>query len=248
MKEVDLQIGEERKRTELVIFSTLATPALSFHHPVTHVLITFVCLFVLVFSICRLLYFFLARAIQMEIKKQNMVTEGAFEGEAQGRSVQAFMNALPEQFSAEQKLGLWTRLRDLEGSAMLYSKVARIEMNTPGTEVKKFEVNVGTGAPQEFMSKNVRGRRNRKTKKHQAAHSGENIVSAHLLTFFSSFLRLLVLLCFFLSRCCFPRSWVTPAMVAVRCLPPATLETRNHPREEEDASPSGEASKHVCTQ
>ncbi len=116
----------------------------------------------------------------MEIKKQNMVTEGAFEGEAQGRSVQAFMNALPEQFSAEQKLGLWTRLRDLEGSAMLYSKVARIEMNTPGTEVKKFEVNVGTGAPQEFMSKNVRGIKTGEAKQ-QAAES----VVRTVLTLFS---------------------------------------------------------------
>jgi hypothetical protein len=35
------------------------------------------------------------------------------------------MDALPAAFSAEQKLALWTKLRDLEGSAMLYSKVAR---------------------------------------------------------------------------------------------------------------------------
>jgi hypothetical protein len=82
----------------------------------------------------------------MEIKKTNVVKEGAFEGEAQGRAVQAFMGALPADFSAEQKLGLWTRLRDLEGSAMLYSKVSRIEMNTPGTEVKRFDINVEAGA------------------------------------------------------------------------------------------------------
>jgi regulator of protease activity HflC (stomatin/prohibitin superfamily) len=82
----------------------------------------------------------------MEIKKQNVVKEGAFEGEAQGRAVQAFMAALPSDFTPEQKLGLWTRLRDLEGNAMLYSKVARIEMNTPGTEVKRFDINVEAGA------------------------------------------------------------------------------------------------------
>ena len=82
----------------------------------------------------------------MEIKKINTVKEGGFEGEAQGKAVAAFMEALPASFTPEQKLGLWTRLRDLEGSAMLYSKVARIEMNTPGTEVKRFDINVEAGA------------------------------------------------------------------------------------------------------
>jgi regulator of protease activity HflC (stomatin/prohibitin superfamily) len=82
----------------------------------------------------------------MEIKKQNVVKEGAFEGEAQGRAVQAFMASLPADFTPEQKLSLWARLRDLEGNAMLYSKVARIEMNTPGTEVKRFDINVEAGA------------------------------------------------------------------------------------------------------
>jgi len=82
----------------------------------------------------------------MEIKKANVVKEGAFEGEAQGRAVEAFMSAMPQTFTAEQKLALWHRLRGLEENAMLYSKVARIEMNTPGTEVKRFEVNVDAGA------------------------------------------------------------------------------------------------------
>ena len=103
MKEVDLQIAEESKRTEL-----------------------------------------------MEIKKQNVVKEGAFEGEAQGRAVAAFMDALPADFSAADKLAMWHKLRDMEGSAMLYSKVSHIEMNTPGTEVKRFNINV-EGAAKPFM-------------------------------------------------------------------------------------------------
>lgn len=99
MKEVDLQIQEERKRIDL-----------------------------------------------MEVKKSNVVMEGSFEGEAQGRAVSAFMSALPEEFSSEQKLAVWEKLRELEKSAMVYSKVSSIEMYAPGTEVKRFDLNVEAGA------------------------------------------------------------------------------------------------------
>lgn len=82
----------------------------------------------------------------MAIKKQNVVQEGSFEGEAQGRAVQAFMDSLPASLTPEQKLAVWERLRDLEKSAMLYSKVSSIECHLPNTEVKKLAINVDAGA------------------------------------------------------------------------------------------------------
>lgn len=66
--------------------------------------------------------------------------------EAQGRAVQSFMSALPPDFTPDQKLKIWETLRDLERSAMVYSKVSSIEMFAPGTEVKRFDLHVEAGA------------------------------------------------------------------------------------------------------
>jgi len=82
----------------------------------------------------------------MKIKKGNVVEEGRFEGEAQGRSVEAFLESLPKDLTIDQRVAIWQQLRDLEKAAMVYSKVSAIEMHMPGTELKKFDINVDAGA------------------------------------------------------------------------------------------------------
>lgn len=87
----------------------------------------------------------------MEIKKKNVVQEGRYEGEAQGFAVAAFMESLPEDLSSEQKLSIWQQLRELERSAMLYSKVSSIAVHPPGTDLRRLEINVEAGAAKKFV-------------------------------------------------------------------------------------------------
>lgn len=76
----------------------------------------------------------------MEIKKQNVVKEGSFEGEAQGRAIASFLEHLPNELALDKKVELWRDLRELDKSAMIYSKVSSIELYPPGVDVKKFDV------------------------------------------------------------------------------------------------------------
>lgn len=90
----------------------------------------------------------------MEIKKKNVVQEGEFEGLAQGRAVAAFMDALPQEFAPDQKLSVWSHLRELERAAMLYSKVNSIDVYPPGADLKRLEINVEAGKAEKFLNSN----------------------------------------------------------------------------------------------
>jgi len=81
----------------------------------------------------------------MEVKRQNAVKEGLYEGQAQGESVRAFFEALPSTLSSETKMNVWMTLRDMERSAMLYSKVSDITIYPPGADIKKFEMRIDEG-------------------------------------------------------------------------------------------------------
>lgn len=84
----------------------------------------------------------------MEVKRQNAVKEGAYEGQAQGESVKAFFDALPNNLNAEGKMSVWLTLRDMDRSAMLYSKVKEISILPPGADMKKFELKIDEGGKQ----------------------------------------------------------------------------------------------------
>lgn len=84
-----------------------------------------------------------------DIKRQNAVKEGAYEGQAQGESVRAFFDALPSYLKPDDKMDIWSTLRDMDRSAMLYSKVKEVQIMPPGSDIKKFTINVeGDGARQ----------------------------------------------------------------------------------------------------
>lgn len=77
-----------------------------------------------------------------DIKRQNAVKEGAYEGQAQGESVRAFFDALPSYLKPDDKMDIWGTLRDMDRSAMLYSKVNDIQILPPGADIKKFTIQV----------------------------------------------------------------------------------------------------------
>lgn len=85
------------------------------------------------------------RTALMEVKRLNAVKEGAYEGQAQGEAVKAFFDALPNTMNPEAKMNVWLTLRDMERSAMLYSKVHDIQILPPGADIKKFELKVDEG-------------------------------------------------------------------------------------------------------
>jgi len=89
----------------------------------------------------------------MRIKKENVVSEAAFEGEAQGKAIAAFLAALPADVGSEQRVQLWNKLRDLEKSAMIYSKVDSVQICPEGTDLRKFEIHYDAGSAQ-YMEKN----------------------------------------------------------------------------------------------
>lgn len=73
-----------------------------------------------------------------DIKRQNAVKEGAYEGQAQGEAVKGFLDALPSYLKPDDKVQIWNTLRDMDRSAMLYSKVKDVSIMPPGSEYKKF--------------------------------------------------------------------------------------------------------------
>lgn len=84
----------------------------------------------------------------MEVRRQNAVKEGGYEGQAQGEAVRSFFESLPSTLSADTKLNIWMTLRDMDRSAMLYSKVKEVQILPPGADVKKFELRVDEGGKQ----------------------------------------------------------------------------------------------------
>jgi len=87
-----------------------------------------------------------------DIKRQNAVKEGAYEGQAQGESVRAFFDALPTYLKPDDKMDIWSTLRDMDRSAMLYSKVNEIQILPPGADIKKFSIQV-SGEPAKQLLK-----------------------------------------------------------------------------------------------
>jgi len=85
------------------------------------------------------------RSALMEVRRQNAVKEGSFEGQAQGESVRAFMSALPDSMDDEAKIAIWTTLREMEKSAMLYSKVNEISVLPSDAELKKLQITIDSG-------------------------------------------------------------------------------------------------------
>jgi len=83
-----------------------------------------------------------------DIKRQNAVKEGAYEGQAQGEAVKAFLDSLPNYLKPDDKLTIWNTLRDMDKSAMLYSKVKDISIMPPGAEYKKFTLQMDEGGKQ----------------------------------------------------------------------------------------------------
>jgi len=77
-----------------------------------------------------------------DIKRQNAVKEGAYEGQAQGESVRAFFDALPTYLKPDDKMDIFNTLRDMDRSAMLYSKVKEVQILPPGADIKKFTIQV----------------------------------------------------------------------------------------------------------
>lgn len=78
----------------------------------------------------------------LRVKRNNAVMESEFEGQSQGRSIDSFLRSLPNQVTLEQKLALWMELRNLDKSAMIYSKVQQISMLPPGCDLKQFNITV----------------------------------------------------------------------------------------------------------
>lgn len=74
----------------------------------------------------------------LDIKRCNAVKEGEYEGRAQGSSVNEFLKSI-ENVDMETKIELWNRLRDLEKTAMLYTKVDKINMYPPNADAKFFQ-------------------------------------------------------------------------------------------------------------
>jgi len=83
-----------------------------------------------------------------DIKRQNAVKEGAYEGQAQGESVKAFLDALPSYLKPDDKVSIWNTLRDMDRSAMLYSKVKDVSLMPPGAEYKQFTLNMDNAGKQ----------------------------------------------------------------------------------------------------
>jgi len=81
----------------------------------------------------------------MDVKRQNAVKEGAYEGQAQGESVKAFFDSLPAYLKPEDRMQIWDTLRDMDRSAMLYSKVNEIQILPPGADLKKYTISVDEG-------------------------------------------------------------------------------------------------------
>lgn len=79
------------------------------------------------------------RTSLLDIKRDNAVKEGEFEGKAQGRSVGEFMDSLGSM-PTEDKIKIWCTLRDLEKSHMIYSKVESINMYPPNADIRLFQV------------------------------------------------------------------------------------------------------------
>ena len=75
----------------------------------------------------------------LDIKRHNAVKEGEFEGKAQGSSVNEFFKTI-ETFKLEEKIEMWNKLRDLEKSSMLYSKVGQINMYPPNADFRVFQL------------------------------------------------------------------------------------------------------------
>jgi len=80
-----------------------------------------------------------------DIKRQNAVKEGSYEGQAQGESVKSFFESLPTSIPVTDKLQIWATLRDMERSAMLYSKVNDISIMPPGADIRKFSIQLDEG-------------------------------------------------------------------------------------------------------
>jgi len=80
-----------------------------------------------------------------DIKRQNAVKEGAYEGQAQGEAVRAFLDSLPSFLKPDDKVQIWNTLRDMDRSAMLYSKVKDVSIMPPGAEYKKFTLSMDEG-------------------------------------------------------------------------------------------------------
>lgn len=48
-----------------------------------------------------------------DIKRQNAVKEGAYEGQAQGEAVKAFLDSLPSYLKPDDKVQIWNTLRGI---------------------------------------------------------------------------------------------------------------------------------------
>ena len=77
-----------------------------------------------------------------ELKKENTVKEGEFEGRAQGISISAFIASIPDTVPLEEKLKCWYELRKLDTAQLLYSKVDKIEMLPPNSDIKHYNFNM----------------------------------------------------------------------------------------------------------
>lgn len=74
----------------------------------------------------------------LDIKRNNAVKEGEFEGKAQGSSVNEFLKTI-ENVSHNDKIEMWNKLRELEKSTMLYSKVGQVNMYPPTADFRVFQ-------------------------------------------------------------------------------------------------------------
>ena len=75
----------------------------------------------------------------LEIKRHNAVKEGEFEGKAQGSSINEFLKTI-ETLDINNKIEMWNKLRDLEKSSMLYSKVGQLNIYPPNADFRVFQL------------------------------------------------------------------------------------------------------------
>jgi hypothetical protein len=72
----------------------------------------------------------------LALKALNIAKEGEAEGGSEGASIAAFLRAFPEGISMDQRLEAWNRLRNLDRDVMIYSKVDRLQIVPPDTDLK----------------------------------------------------------------------------------------------------------------